>query len=140
MPKASSLIHPFTNPSHPSTHLSTKPTTHTSTDSSKKKLEENHSILHPPTHPSTLRPTHPLTHLAIHLISPHLSLNGKGCWGTTDDFTTNFLHFFSVLHCSLGLGELQSRPFPDVVFPPLFLSAFSSSPFHCALQDGSGQT
>ena len=26
-------------------------------------------------------------------------------------------------------------PFPDVVFPPLPLSALSSSPFHCALQD-----
>ena len=24
----------------------------------------------------------------------YLSLNYKGCWGTTDDFTTNFLHFF----------------------------------------------
>ena len=27
----------------------------------------------------------------------------------------------------------------DVVFPPLPLSAFSSSPFHCASQDGSCQ-
>ena len=27
--------------------------------------------------------------------------------------------FFSVLHISLGLGELQACPFPDVVFPPL---------------------
>ena len=48
--------------------------------------------------------------------------------------------FFSVLHCPLGHGELQACPFPDVVFPPLFLSALSSSPFHCALQDGFGQT
>ena len=31
-------------------------------------------------------------------------------------------------------------PFHDVVFPPLLLSALSSSPFHCALQDGFGQT
>ena len=23
----------------------------------------------------------------------HLSLNHRGCWGTTDDFTTSFLHF-----------------------------------------------
>ena len=45
---------------------------------------------------------------------------------------------FCVLHCSLGLGELQACPFPDVVFPPLLLSALSSSPFHCALQDGFG--
>ena len=39
----------------------------------------------------------------------------QGRWGTTDDFTTSFLHF-SVLHCPLGLGELQACPFPDVVF------------------------
>ena len=31
--------------------------------------------------------------------------------------------FFPVPHCPLGLGELQARPFPDVVFPPLPLSA-----------------
>ena len=43
---------------------------------------------------------------------------------------------FPVLHCLLGLGELQACPFTDVVFPPLSLSALSSSPFHCALQDG----
>ena len=65
----------------------------------------------------------------------HLSRN-EGRWGTTDDFATSFLHFFPVLHCPLGLGELQACPFPDVVFPPLPLSALSSSPFHCALQDG----
>ena len=47
---------------------------------------------------------------------------------------------FSVLHCPLGLGELQANPFPNVVFPSLLLSALSSSPFHCALQDGFGQT
>ena len=73
--------------------------------------------------------------------SPHLSLSCEGLWGTTDDLTTGFLHF-SVLHCLQGLGELQACPFPDVVFPPLPLSAMSSSPFHCALQeiDGFGQT
>ena len=47
---------------------------------------------------------------------------------------------FPVLHCPVGLGELQVCSFPDVVFPPLSLSALSSSPFHCALQDGFGQT
>ena len=47
---------------------------------------------------------------------------------------------FPVLQCPLGLGELQACPFPDVVFPPLLLSALSSFPFHCALQDGFGQT
>ena len=30
---------------------------------------------------------------------------------------------FPVLHCPLGLAELQACPFPDVVFPPLPLSA-----------------
>ena len=42
----------------------------------------------------------------------------------------------SIFHCPLGLGKLQACPFLDVVFPPLPLSAWSSSPFHCALQDG----
>ena len=51
-----------------------------------------------------------------------------------------FPPFSSVLLCPLGPGELQACPFPDVIFPPLFLSALSSSPFHCALQDGFGQT
>ena len=35
----------------------------------------------------------------------------------------SFLHF-AVLHCPMGHGELQACRFPDVVFPPLFLSAF----------------
>ena len=70
----------------------------------------------------------------------HQSLNCKGRWSTTDDFTTSFLLFFSVLHCPLRLCELQACPFPDVVFPLLLLSALSSPPFHCALQDGFGQT
>ena len=62
----------------------------------------------------------------------HLSLNRKGRSGTTDDFVTSFLHFFPGLHCPLGLGELQACPFPNVVFPPLPLSALPSFPFHCA--------
>ena len=36
----------------------------------------------------------------------------------------------------MGLGELQACPFPDVIFPPLALSASSSGPFHCALPEG----
>ena len=36
--------------------------------------------------------------------------------------------FFSVLHCPLGLAELQSYPFPDVVFSSLLLSALFSFP------------
>ena len=39
----------------------------------------------------------------------------------------HFPPFFSVLHCPLGLGKLKACSFPGVVFPPLFLSALSSS-------------
>ena len=49
----------------------------------------------------------------------------------------------SIFHCSplpSGTWQLQACPFPDVVFPLLLLSALSSSHFHCALQDGFGQT
>ena len=49
----------------------------------------------------------------------HQSVNREGRWGTTDPF-------FPVLHCPLGLAELQACSFPDVVFPPLPLSAFES--------------
>ena len=80
--------------------------------------------------------------LSMHLfwrLHLHLSLNHGGQWGTTDDFTTGFLHF-SVFHYPLGLDELQACPFPDVVFQPHFLSALSCSPNHHALQDGFGQT
>ena len=70
----------------------------------------------------------------------HLSPNREGRWGTTDDFATSFLHFslFSTALCDLP--NSRPCPFPDVVFPPLPLSALSSSPSHCALQDGFGQT
>ena len=44
----------------------------------------------------------------------------------------------SIFPCSPLSSE--ACPFPDVVFLPLPLSALSSSPFHCALQDGFGQT
>ena len=50
---------------------------------------------------------------------------------------------FSIFPCSpppSGTCRIQACLFPDVVFPPLPLSALSSSPFHCALQDGFGQT
>ena len=55
-------------------------------------------------------------------------------------FHNQFPPVSPVLHCSLGLNELQACPFPEVVFPPLPLPALSSSPFHCALQNGFGQT
>ena len=69
----------------------------------------------------------------------HLSLNREGHWGTTW-FRKQFTPFSPVHHCPLWLCELQACPFPYVVFPPLPLSALSSFPFHCALQDGFGQT
>ena len=71
--------------------------------------------------------------LAVHHHHHHQSLNREGRWGTTDDFATQFSPFFPVLHCPLGLGELQACPFPDVVFPPLPLSALSSSPLSLCL-------
>ena len=49
----------------------------------------------------------------VHHNHHHLSFNREGHWGITDDFTNN------VLHCPLGLDELQACPFPDVVFPSL---------------------
>ena len=58
------------------------------------------------------------TYLLSHFISSHLSLNREDHWGTTDGFATSF-----ILHCPLGLGEVQACPFPDVVFLPLPLSA-----------------
>ena len=60
----------------------------------------------------------------------HLSLNREGRWGTTDDFATSFLHFSPF---STALWDLQNSSFVHS------LSALSSSPFHCALQDGFGQ-
>ena len=70
----------------------------------------------------------------------HLSLNHEGCWGTTNNFTTSFLHFPLFSTALWGPAILQACPFPDAVFSPLPLSALSSSPFHCALQGGFGQT
>ena len=79
----------------------------------------------------------------------HLSLNCWGHWGTTITYSLTMgvigapqitsqpiSPFFSVLHGLLGLGELQAYAFPDLVFPPLFLSTLSSSPLHCSWQDG----
>ena len=74
------------------------------------------------------------------LTSSHLSLNREGRWWHRKWFHNQFPPFFSVLHYPPGLGEIQACPFPDVVFPSLLLSALSSSPFHCALQGGFGQT
>ena len=73
----------------------------------------------------------PLPHL-------HLSLNRRGRrWGTTDVFTISFLHFSLF---STALWDLaNSRPVHSLMLSSyLFLSALSSFPFHCALQDGFG--
>ena len=61
-------------------------------------------------------------------------------WAPQDGFTTSFL-LFSLFYTALG-DLVNSRPVHSqmLVFPPHLLSALSSSPFHCALQDGFGQT
>ena len=71
-----------------------------------------------------------------HLISP---FTAKVVWAPQMILQPVFPPFLPVLYSLLGLAELQARPFPDVVFPQLPLSALSSPPFHCALQDGFGK-
>ena len=72
---------------------------------------------------STLLPHHHHRYHHHH----HLSLNRVGRWGTTDDFATSILHIslFSTAFWDLA----NSRPVHSIVFPPLPLSASSSSPF-----------
>ena len=79
-------------------------------------------------------------HLVASVHGYLLCLNLGGRWGTTDDFATISLHFALFSTALWDLANLQACPFPDVVFRPLLLSVLSSSPFHCALQDGFGQT
>ena len=82
----------------------------------------------------------PIMIVIHHHYHHHLPLNREDRWGTTDDFATSFFHFPPF---STDLWDLaNSRPVhsSDVIFPPLPLSALSSSPFQCALQDGFGQT
>ena len=57
----------------------------------------------------------------------------EGRWGTTDNFSVSFFHFPLFSTALWDFGELQACPFPDVVFPPLPLSALSSFPFHCKI-------
>ena len=135
------------NHTHTHTHTRTHTHTHTHTRARARKAEHVKSKLLCGCDGTKvvvswcLEPSQPLgVTSGLNLISSsHLSLHHKGHLGTTDDFATSFLHFpqFST---ALGLDELHASPFPDVVFPPLPLSALSSSPFHCALQDGFGQT
>ena len=51
-----------------------------------------------------------------------------------------FSPIFPVLRCPRWLAELSACPFSDIIFPPLPLSALSSTNFHCALQNGFSQT
>ena len=87
-----------------------------------------------------LRHSEGLDNQNMTLISSHLSLNCKGCWGTTDDFATSILHYSLF---STALWDLaNSRP---VLFLMLSSNLFFClpclfPPFHCALQDGFGQT
>ena len=107
--------------------------THTDTDT--------HSLIHSLTH--LLTHTHTHTHIhthTSHTIS-HLiySLTARVV-GAPEMISQPASSIFPVLSCPLGLGKLKACPFPDVVFPSLPLSVLSSSPFHCALRDGFGQT
>ena len=100
-----------------------------------------------PTHahpPFTTRTTKDCLYLKITCIDPwdralgkafdlhrHLFLNHGGGWGTTDDFTNSFLHFFFTAFWDL----VNSRPLHSLMLSShlFFLSALSSSHFHCAL-------
>ena len=58
----------------------------------------------------------------------HLSLNHEGCWGTTDDFITNFLHF-SVFSTALW-DFVNSTPVHSLMLSSTSSSVcLSSSPF-----------
>ena len=62
----------------------------------------------------------------------HLSLTARVV-GAPQMISLPVSFIFPVLHCPLGLAELQACPFPDVVFPPLPLSSLSSSPLSLCL-------
>ena len=70
-----------------------------------------------------------------------LSFNHEGRWGITDDFITSFLHFSLF---STALWDLaNSRPVHFLMLSShliLCLPCLLLRPFHCALQDGFGQT
>ena len=62
----------------------------------------------------------------------HLSLNREGRWGTTW-FCNQFSPFFPCFPLPSGTLRTPGLSIPDVVFPPVPLSALSSSHFHCAV-------
>ena len=75
-----------------------------------------------------------------HHLHLHLSLNHKGRWGTIDDFAISFLHFSLFSSPLWDLADsrlLHSLMLSSYLF---FCLSLSSSPFHCAFQDGFGQT
>ena len=75
------------------------------------------------------------------IISSHLSLNREGRWSTTDYFATSFLHFSPLFSTALW-ALANSRPVHSLMLSShLFLCLpCLLPPFHCALQDGLGQT
>ena len=81
-------------------------------------------------HLSLVRISLPYLYVSV-IASPHLlthPLAVRVIRAPTDDFTINFLLFFSVLHCPLRHGVHSL-----MLFSQLILSALSSFPFHCAL-------
>ena len=75
-----------------------------------------------------------ILHFLRYKLRSYLSLTSSVPWprgslGHHRWFRNQFPPFFHVLHCLLGLGELKACPFPDIVFPPLPLSACFLPPF-----------
>ena len=65
--------------------------------------------------------------------SSRQSLNREGRWGTTDEFTTSFLHFYLL---SIALLDLvNSRPVHSLMLSPQIFLCLPCllSPFHCTL-------
>ena len=76
-------------------------------------------------------------HLNSHLIYPLTSRVVGAPQMMSQPVSSIFSLFFTALW---DLANSRPVHFPDVISPPLLLSALSSSSFHCALQDGFGQT
>ena len=81
----------------------------------KERVQKKRGSLHPPHY-----------HHHHHHHHHRQSLHGEGQWGTTDDFASSLLHFSLFSTALWDLPDLQARPFPNVVFPPLPLSSTSS--------------
>ena len=85
--------------------------------------------------------TYPLTTRVVgapHIISQPVSSILTCSSRPSETWRTLFL---SISWCCLFTSSSDSRPVHSLMLAShLFLSALSSSPFHCALQDGFGQT